>query len=101
MSAIEISQEDIVGLGDALDGLHLPEGQKALLAAIVAVAAETMASRSEAVAIVDGAESTASFHDQFAFSFAPGALAGLEASTGGPTKVVIGRALKIGRDSVP
>ena len=98
MAELEISQEDIVGLGDALDGLQLPEGQKALLLAIVALATETMASRSEPIAIVDGADTTASFHDQFALSFTPGALAGLNASAGGLTKVVFGHAFKIGRN---
>ncbi len=97
MAEIEISQEDIVGLGDALDGLNLPEGQKALLSAIVGLAADVMANRSEPIAIVDGAQTTVSFHDQFASSFTPGAMAGAEAVSG-PTKVVIGRAFKIGRD---
>ena len=98
MAEIEISQEDIIGLGDALDALALPEGQKALLSAIIALAADTMASRSAPVAIVDGADTTTSFHDQFAFSFTPGALSGLESAPGGPTKVVIGQAFKIGRN---
>jgi hypothetical protein len=98
MAEIEISEADIVAVGDALDGLPLPEGQKALLSAIVALAAETMATRSKPIAIVDGADTTTTFHDQFALSFTPGALEGLEASAGGPTKVVIGRAFKIGRD---
>jgi hypothetical protein len=60
MAEVEISQEDIVGLGDALDGLQLNDGQRALLSAIVAMAADTMASRAEPVAIVEGPDTTTS-----------------------------------------
>jgi hypothetical protein len=72
MGEKQISREDIVSLGETLDGLRLPDRQKALLSTIVALGTERLASKSQGTAVVDGANPARSFSDQFASSFAPG-----------------------------
>jgi hypothetical protein len=64
MTATPIAQADIDGLADALDGLHLPPGQQALLAAIISTAADTLA-RPELIPVP-------SFREQFDTAFTAG-----------------------------
>ncbi|GIH06071.1 hypothetical protein Rhe02_41380 [Rhizocola hellebori] len=97
MSSIEISQADITGLADALDGLRLNGGQKALLSAIVTVAANAMANKAEPGAVVEGTDPTMSFHDQFATAFTPGTVEGAGTPANG-LSVMMGTIFKIGRN---
>jgi hypothetical protein len=64
MTETPITQADIDGLAVALDNLDLPAGQRALLTAIVASAAE--------VASAGTADVVPSFRDQFATAFTEG-----------------------------
>lgn len=99
MSAIEITNAEIAGLAVALDGLTLTDGQRALLSAIVTMAAHAMSDKSDAVTIVDGPETAVSFQDQFAASFTPGTsvASGTDTPPAEGLTVVMGKSFKIGR----
>lgn len=64
MTELTITPKDITGLAAALDGLDLPERQKALLSALVAMAPN--------VVTVEITEPIPSFQEQFAAAFSAG-----------------------------
>ena len=64
MNETPISWADIEGLAATLDGLYLPPGQRALLSAIVTMAARAIPE--------DPSAATGSFAEQFAEAFTPG-----------------------------
>ena len=97
MTNIEISHDDITGLAAKLDALHLSEGQKALLSAIVTMAAHTMTSEAEPGAVVTGTDPTKSFQDQFAASFTPGSTLHDAGSPATEVTMVLGSRIKIGK----
>lgn len=74
MTETPINQSDIDGLLAALDGLELPPRQRALLAAIVAAAAEFADQQSLDLDAPPPAPSL-SLSEQFATAFTPGTAA--------------------------
>jgi len=91
MAEMHISSEDINGLAQTLEELDLPEGQKALLSAIVALAADAIGAQDpEVIVDVGGIPSIA---DQFAVAFTPDQAVGVETGTehGGVVRVGVGR----------
>jgi hypothetical protein len=64
MAEVTITKEDIAGLVAALDRLDLPERQKALLIALIAMAPK--------VSTVEIEDSLPSFREQFAAAYSAG-----------------------------
>jgi hypothetical protein len=99
MAEVQISRDDIDGLAHALDELNLPAGQRALLSAIVAVAANAIGDQEEKLLVVD-LDPVPSFHDQFATAFTPDQASAAGAEAAGAVRMDVSRAvrmIKIGR----
>jgi hypothetical protein len=64
MAEVTITEEDVAGLAAALDQLVLPEPQKALLSALMAMAPK--------VKSVEIEEPVPAFQEQFAAAYSPG-----------------------------
>jgi hypothetical protein len=92
MAEIDVSQANIAGLAQALDNLDLPEAQKALLSAIVAIAADAINNQDPQVAV--DVDPVPSFHDQFATAFTPDPV---NAAAGGGASMRVIRVLSIGK----
>lgn len=71
MAEIQISQDEIDSLAEALDELDLPAEKKTLLFAIVALATEAIVAKGHPV-LVQVDEPIPSFKAQFAVAFVPG-----------------------------
>jgi hypothetical protein len=94
MGEVVISSEDVAGLAVKLDELNLPDPQRILLSALVALAAEAV-SKGEKTATVEVVEPVPTFADQFATAFTPGAVESLDA--GGTAAVSFTQSSKITR----
>ena len=95
MAEMQISQDDIHGLAQTLDGLSLPTGQKALLSAIVAVVADAIGEQDPLVAV--DVDPVPSFRDQFGAAFTPEQVNELDPGARGPVSVKVSRVISIGR----
>jgi hypothetical protein len=71
---IHLRYDDVEVLAENLDRLDLPTGQKALLSAIVAVAAEAVAGPDQPVQV----KVSPPFSDQLATAFTPGRVDALD-----------------------
>lgn len=71
----QLNPGDVAPLADALDRLNLTGGQKALLSAIVAVAAHPPITAEDRIEV----DARKKFHDQFAAAFTEGEIGQLDA----------------------
>src|SRR3712207_4305876 len=107
MAELRITQTDIDNLAGKLDGLDLPPGEKALLTALVTVAAETLGLTGRtrpAVAgfpqrrtelAVEATDPIPAFREQFSTAFHPGPLERAQAPAG-ISELKIGHAVPLG-----
>ncbi|MEV6301968.1 hypothetical protein AB0M02_21320 [Actinoplanes sp. NPDC051861] len=95
MAELRISDDDILGLAQALDGLQLPDTQRALLSAIVALGAAAIDEASPSL-VVD-VDPVPSFSEQFAGAFTPGQIPAADAPPSGVRADRVTRLMRIGR----
>ncbi|MEU4420227.1 hypothetical protein AB0F81_06345 [Actinoplanes sp. NPDC024001] len=95
MAEVQISDDDVRGLAEALDRLELPDAQRALLTAIVALGTAAIDQANESL-VVD-VDPVPSFHAQFAGAFTPERFESAEAVASGVKVDRVTRLMRIGR----
>jgi hypothetical protein len=96
MAELHLSHDDVRGLALALDELDLPDPQRALLSAIVALGAAAIDQANQSF-VVD-VDPVPSFHAQFASAFTPERVEPTEAGASSVKVDRMTKLLRIGRD---